>query len=62
MSITVRIESLFACHSDNVRSVLKTDEGEAESNFLLIIILWERFNCWWLRSGGVGQKVLFRTS
>ena len=44
-----------------MRSVWKTDEREAEIIFL-IFFLWECFNCQWLRSGGVGHKVLFRAS
>ena len=37
-------------------------EFEAESIVLLIFVLWWYFNCRWVRVGGVGQKVLFRTS
>ena len=38
------------------------DEGEAESIILLIFVLSGCFNYCCLKSDGVGQKVLFRTS
>ena len=31
-------------------------------NILLIFVLWRCLNLWWMRFGGVGQKVLFRAS
>ena len=49
-------------NSDIVNFVWKTDDGEAESIFLLILVLWRCFNCRWMRGGGVGQKDLFRAS
>ena len=49
-------------NSDIVNFVWKTDDGEAESIVLLILVLWRCFNCRWMRVDGVGQKGLFRTS
>ena len=43
-----------------VNFVWKTNEGEAESIVLLIFVLWWHFNCWWVSSCGLGQKVLFK--
>ena len=43
-------------------SLRKTNEGEAESIVLLILVFCGYFNCWWVRGDGVGQKVLFRAS
>ena len=41
---------------------VKNDEGKVESIILLIFLLWGCFNCWWMRGGEVGQKILFRGS
>ena len=50
------------CNSDIVNSVLKTNgSGGAENLILLFIWGGGCFNCWWVRCGGVGQKVLFGT-
>ena len=40
--------------------VWKTNEWEAESIVLLIFVLWWCFYLRWVRSCGVGQKVLLR--
>ena len=45
-------------NTDIVNFVWKTDV--AESNILLIFVLWQ--NLWWVRGGGMEQKVLFRAS
>ena len=48
-------------NTDIVNFVWKTDE--AESNVLLIFVLWRYSNLLWMRGGGgMGQKVLFRAS
>ena len=49
-------------NTDIVNFVWKTDKGEAESIVLLMFVLWRCLNLWWMRGGGVGQKVLFRAS
>ena len=49
-------------NTDTVNFVWKTDEGEAEITVLLIFVLWRFLNLWWIRGGGVGQKVLLRAS
>ena len=40
--------------------VWRADEGETESMVLLIFVIWRYFYHWWVRVGGVKQKVLFR--
>ena len=40
----------------------KTNDMEAESIVLLIFVLWQCLNYWWMTGGGVGQKVLFKAS
>ena len=48
-------------NTDIVNFVWKTDE--AESNVLLIFVLWRCSNLLWMRGGGgMVQKVLFRAS
>ena len=42
--------------TDIVKFVSKTDEGEAEGIALLIFVLWQCLNRWWMRRVGVGQK------
>ena len=42
--------------------MLKTNEGEAESDVLLIFVLWCCLNRRSMGAGGAGQKVLFRAS
>ena len=49
-------------NNDIVIYVWKTDEGEAESIVLLIFVLWWYLNLQRIKSGRMGQKVLFRTS
>ena len=49
-------------NTDMVDIVWKTDEREAEKIALLVFVLWWCLNHRWMRSGGVGQKVLSRTS
>ena len=49
-------------NTDMVDFMWKTDEGEAKEIVLLVFVLWRCLNHQWMRSGGVEQKVLFRTS
>ena len=49
-------------NSDIVNFVWKTDKGEEKSIVLLTFVLWQCFNHRWVRSCGVGQKVLIRAS
>ena len=49
-------------NTDIVNFAWKTSRGEAESIVLLIFVLWWCLKLWWMRGGGVGQKVLFRSS
>ena len=39
-------------------SLWSTIEGETESIFLLISVLWRCFNRWWMRGGGDGAESL----
>ena len=49
-------------NSDIVNFVWKTDKGEEKSIVLLTFVLWQCFNRRWVRSCGMGQKVLIRAS
>ena len=49
-------------NSDIVNFVWKTDQAEEGSIVLLLFVLWQCFNCLWMRGCGVGQKILFRAS
>ena len=44
-------------NTDIVNFVSKTDEGEAESIVLLILVLWWCFNGRWMRGGGAFFRV-----
>ena len=49
-------------NSDIANFAWKTDEGEGGSIVLLIFVLWRCFTCRWVKSCGLGEKVLFRAS
>ena len=61
-SITVKME--YFCFSILLLRTLcrKPMRGETESIVLLIFVLLWCLNSRWVRDGGMGQKVLFRTS
>ena len=46
--------------SDIVNFVWKTDEGKAENIVLSIFVLWQGFNCRWVRAGTVGHNSYLR--
>ena len=43
-------------NSDITNFVWKTDEGDTESIVMLIFVLWQCFNRWWVMGCGMGQE------
>ena len=58
-SITVKLgwNTYLLFNTDIVNFVWKTDEGEAKSIVLLILVFWRCLNRW-MRGGGVGAESL----
>ena len=61
--ITVRIECLFAFQFWYCELCVKNQWGGWAESIILLVFIWcGYFSYRWLRGGGVGQKVIFRSS
>ena len=61
-SITVRMNHLFAFQFWFCELCVENQWGGGRKHCFVIFVIWLCFNRRGMRSGGVGQKILFRTS